>query len=89
MDRIAYEPHPVSPERKAELRSQGFRIVDARFAPADSEPKAEGTPSKSDIATMKKADVIEWLEAHGMDSPTGSVADLRDLLRSVMFLDAD
>lgn len=29
-----YEPHPVSPERKAELLAQGFRIIDARFAPA-------------------------------------------------------
>jgi len=30
---IAYEPHPVTPERKAELRAQGFKIIDARFAP--------------------------------------------------------
>lgn len=30
---IIYEPHPVSPERKAELRKQGFKIVDVRFAP--------------------------------------------------------
>lgn len=30
---IHYEPHPVSPERKAELRAQGFKIMDARFAP--------------------------------------------------------
>ena len=32
---IHYEPHPVSPERKAELRAQGFKIIDAAFAPAD------------------------------------------------------
>lgn len=30
---IVYEPHPVSPERKAELVAQGFRIVDAVYAP--------------------------------------------------------
>lgn len=30
---IRYEPHPVAPERKAELRKQGFKIIDARFAP--------------------------------------------------------
>lgn len=30
---IAYEPHPVSPERKAELRAQGFQIIDAVFKP--------------------------------------------------------
>ncbi len=29
-----YEPHPVSPERKAELRGQGFTIVDKAFEPA-------------------------------------------------------
>jgi hypothetical protein len=33
--KIAYEPHPVSPERKAELRAQGFKIIDARFKPLD------------------------------------------------------
>jgi hypothetical protein len=38
---IHYEPHPVSPERKAELIAQGVRIIDAIFAPADAEPVAE------------------------------------------------
>lgn len=37
---IIYEPHPVSAERKAELMAQGFRILDAKFAPVDA-PKAE------------------------------------------------
>lgn len=32
-DKIAYEPHPVAPERKAELRAHGYKILDARFAP--------------------------------------------------------
>jgi hypothetical protein len=49
MTKIAYEPHPVSPERKAELVAQGFRIVDVAFAPAGAvaapvkaeEPEAE------------------------------------------------
>ncbi len=43
--KIAYEPHPVSPERKAELRAQGFRIVDARFAPALGVVPAPMTPA--------------------------------------------
>lgn len=30
---IIYEPHPVSVARKAELRGQGFKILDAVFAP--------------------------------------------------------
>jgi hypothetical protein len=33
MKPIKYEPHPVSPERKAELIAAGFKIIDARFAP--------------------------------------------------------
>lgn len=36
--KIAYEPHPVSPERKKELNKAGFKIVDARFAPAEDKP---------------------------------------------------
>ncbi|SEL12182.1 hypothetical protein SAMN05216359_105275 [Roseateles sp. YR242] len=34
---IWYEPHPVSPERKAAIRSFGFRILDADFKPTDYE----------------------------------------------------
>lgn len=33
MTEIIYEPHPVSPERKAELRAKGYQIVDAAYAP--------------------------------------------------------
>lgn len=32
--KIAYEKHPVSPERKAKLIKDGFKIIDARFKPA-------------------------------------------------------
>lgn len=31
--KIAYEPHPVSPDRKTELRAAGYKILDARFDP--------------------------------------------------------
>lgn len=31
--KIAYEPHPVSAARKAELRAGGYKILDARFKP--------------------------------------------------------
>jgi len=34
---IAYEPHPVSPERKAELRAAGFKILDIKYKPADEQ----------------------------------------------------
>jgi hypothetical protein len=39
--KIAYEPHPVSPERKADLVKAGYKIIDARFAPADALPVGE------------------------------------------------
>lgn len=39
--KIIYEPHPVSAERKAELMEKGFKIMDARFAPAGAEPAIE------------------------------------------------
>jgi hypothetical protein len=39
MERIHYEPHPVTPERKAELRAQGLKIIDAVFAPEGHEPQ--------------------------------------------------
>ena len=42
---IAYEPHPVTPERKADLLAQGFKIIDARFAPPDA-PAAEEKPNR-------------------------------------------
>lgn len=59
--KIIYEPHPVSPERKAELRAQGFKIIDAAFAPegaaevAKPAPVAE-KPAAAPKAAAKKAD---------------------------------
>lgn len=57
--KIAYEPHPVTPERKAELRSQGYKILDVAFKPADFEeapkrgrkPKAEAVEPEADQPT--------------------------------------
>ena len=40
-DKIAYEKHPVTPERKKELRSKGFKIIDAKFDP-NPKKKVEG-----------------------------------------------
>lgn len=34
---VAWEPHPVTPERKAELLAEGYKIIDAVFKPADDE----------------------------------------------------
>ena len=49
---IHYEPHPVTNERKAELRAKGLRIIDARFAPDGYEPpKAKRKPRKKAVET--------------------------------------
>ena len=38
---VYYEKHPVTQERKAELRAKGYKIVDAQFAPSDwADPEA-------------------------------------------------
>lgn len=34
-EKIVYEKHPVTAERKAELRQKGYKIIDAKFAPDD------------------------------------------------------
>lgn len=34
--KIAYEPHPVSAERKAELRAAGYTIIDEIYKPVES-----------------------------------------------------
>ena len=48
---IHYEKHPVTAERKAELRAKGLKIVDARFAPKEpakaKRAKAAPKPAKA------------------------------------------
>lgn len=43
-EKIIYEPHPVTTERKAELRAKGLKIIDARFdpSPKKKDEKKEG-----------------------------------------------
>lgn len=37
--KIAYEKHPVSPERKAKLRADGYVIIDEIYKPKDEAPE--------------------------------------------------
>ena len=37
MAKIAYVKHPVSRELKNKVRGEGFRIIDAKFAPKGAE----------------------------------------------------
>ena len=71
MSEIIYEPHPVSPERKAELRAQGFRIIDAVFAPKGFVPQDDGRLPEVEerallIAELKELGV-EFDETMGTD----------------------
>jgi hypothetical protein len=70
-------------------RSKIVNADDPRCGDGIQEEKKaqEVIPSKSDIAGMKKADVVEWLEAHGVVDPAGSVADLRATLRKMIYLE--
>ncbi len=97
MTKIAYLTHPVSKEKKAAARKEGFKIIDRRFAPEEVgeddfvEPiEQDATPepiTREDIADMKKADVVELLEAHGA-STDGNLPELRERLIATMFVDA-
>lgn len=53
--KIIYEPHPVTPERAAELRAQGFTIIDAIYDP--------------DRWAKKKASVHSEIAANLSDKP--------------------
>lgn len=50
MAKIIYEPHPINPARKAKLQAEGYKIIDAIFAPA-------GTPvhQKLDVEQVTEA----------------------------------
>lgn len=67
----------VHPDMVDDYRKGGYDPIEA---------VATDIPSKSDIATMKKADCVEWLEAHGADTD-GTIAELRSRLRAVMYLE--
>lgn len=51
--KIAYEPHPVSAERRAELRAQGFKIIDARFAPEGHDGEEETIQAETEAPVRR------------------------------------
>ncbi|MAM60857.1 hypothetical protein [Maritimibacter sp. UBA3975] len=83
---IHYEPHPVSPERKAELRAKGVQIIDAIYAPKEGAAQVEHI-TREDIDKMPRKEVVDHLEAHGVEGATGKVSDLRNWLKQIMFVD--
>ena len=71
MAKIIYEPHPMNPARKAKLQAQGYKIIDAVFAPA-------GTPLHEKLDVEENAvapeaviaqEVVEVVEAPVEETP--------------------
>lgn len=77
---IHYEPHPVSPERKAELRAKGLKIIDARFKPADLAQTADADSDKPSKG-LTVDQIRDALKAKGIEAPEGAKKpDLAKLL---------
>ena len=67
---IIYEPHPVAPERKAELRARGYKIIDAQFAPGEWEVP--------DLQDEEPGDAGEPLEPEDEKAPDGEPEKVKD-----------
>ena len=78
MSKIIYEPHPINPARKAKLQAEGYKIIDAIFAPAgapihqkldveDAAVEAEEAP----VANEAEADIDEAIEK--LDEPVEEI----------------
>lgn len=72
-----------------EIFVNGRRKVVNYDDPRAALPETGAIPTRSDIAQMKKADVIGWLEAHGVEAPDGKLPDLKAKLVEIMFLEAN
>lgn len=73
----AWEPHPVTPSRKAELARAGFRIVDAAFAPPPEELQTVRAVSGDEtgggpLAVISKSDFNP--ELHAVHDPEAEAA---------------
>lgn len=66
----------VHPDEVDNYKEGDYRVVEA--APDPITPET--------IASMKRADVIDLLEAHGVEGATGPVGKLRDQLTAIMFV---
>lgn len=79
--------HVTREGRGADIRPEWLDDWKAQGWEAPGEPQATTAPDREAIAKMPKDEVIDWLKAHGIEAPQGSVADLRNALIAVMFVD--
>lgn len=87
-----YEPHPVTPERKAELRAQGYKILDAiydpeRYTEKDWREPYVGAITRESIAEMDGKELTDLLEAHGVEMIPRKLDARRDMLAQIMFVE--
>jgi hypothetical protein len=71
MAKIIYEPHPMNPARKAKLQAQGYKIIDAVFAPAGT-PLHEKLDVEENTAAPEPViapEVVEVVEAPAEETP--------------------
>lgn len=69
--KVIYEPHPINPARKAKLQAQGYKIIDAIFAPPGTplheklevEGEEETAPTPEPIVADEVQEVVEEAEA--------------------------
>ncbi|RSE60395.1 hypothetical protein EGT81_12760 [Alcaligenes faecalis] len=71
--KVIYQKHPVTPEQKVELRSQGYKIIDAAFAPTGYEhPFAQRDRMEERIKAESEAKSADGIDAEKLASPTAN-----------------
>lgn len=70
LDKTAFVVHPVLPELKAKLNSEGFKIIDAQFAPEGEEIVGNDAPKAEKPKKGKKAETPKQNEG-GSDENKG------------------
>lgn len=58
-NKIAWEKHPVSPERKAELIADGYKIIDVRFKPQSAQVEEKKPEPKKRVARKAQSKKAE------------------------------
>lgn len=75
MAKIIYEPHPISPARKAKLQAEGYKIIDAIFAPA-------GAPIHQKLDTEDVA-IEAVVAAETEEDPVAAEADIDEAIEKL------
>lgn len=83
MAKVIYEPHPVSAERRQELIEQGYKIIDARFAPDDYVPPDGSGTNGVSYDDLTIADIKVALDEQGIEySKSANKEELFKLLNN-------